>query len=496
MLFRGRTVLAAAVLAACAVGVAAFVMNGAPDDRTVPAFAPAAPVSAPRAAERPGLAEGALGERTLGKLSEVYKLLEERYLGEIDPGALEEGALEGMIRALGDPYSEYLNAEEMESFTDHIHSSFTGIGAEVALQDGLVVIVSPIRNSPAERAGLRAGDQILAVNGESLQGLALSEAVEKIRGPKGTQAKLTIRRQGSQQVMDIIVVRDDISLETVESAMLEDGIGLISISQFAVQTGDRFLEELAALEAQGMKGLIIDLRNNPGGVVQAVQAIAEALVPEGGTIMHLEYRDGRREKTVSASGGKPYPIVALINEGSASASEILAAAIRESAGGRLVGQRTYGKGLVQSTIRLSDGSGVKLTIAKWLTPRGETIHESGIAPDVHVPRPKLFDAVSIPKDRVWMFDMTGDEVKNIQLILEGLGYPPGRNDGYFSRETAAAVEAFQREHGLPVTGRVDEATAMKLEEMVIRRYLDRGSDVQLKEAVNQIQKMLADKAGK
>ena len=245
-----------------------------------------------------------------------------------------------------------------------------------------------------------------------------------------------------------------------------------------------------------MKGLIIDLRNNPGGVVHAVQAIAEALVPKGGTIMHLEYRNGKREKTTSASGGKPYPIVALINEGSASASEILAAALQESAGGRLVGQKTFGKGLVQSTVKLSDGSGVKLTIAKWLTPDGDTIHESGIEPDVAVPRPKLFEAASIPKDRVWAYDMAGDEVKNVQLILDGLGFSPGRTDGYFSEQTKKAVESFQRQNGLPVTGEVDQATAAKLEEKVIQRYLDRSSDTQLKEAMRQIQKMLAGKAGK
>ncbi|MES7181324.1 S41 family peptidase, partial [Cutibacterium acnes] len=169
-----------------------------------------------------------------------------------------------------------------------------------------------------------------------------------------------------------------------------------------------------------------------------VQTIAEQFVPKGKTIMHLEYRDGKRDRTTSKSDGKPYPVVVLINEGSASASEILAAAIQESAGGTLIGKTTFGKGLVQSSVNLTDGSGVKLTIAKWLTPDGETIHESGISPDIEIDQPKLFEAMAIPKETELAYDMVGDEVRNVQVILEGLGYDPGRNDGYFNTSTKSA----------------------------------------------------------
>lgn len=487
MLFKGRTVLAFVLLAIFAGSIVTLTIVGPLDHRVVASLAQTVSVS--EMANPAGETEG-LTKEEVAKLSAVVKLLEQRYVESVDRDELTEGALDGLVQALGDPYSEYLNKDEIASFSEHINSTFTGIGAEVALQDGNVVVVSPIKNSPAERAGLMAGDVILSVNGESLQGLDLTKAVEKIRGPKGTQAKLKIQRKDSSAVMDIIVVRDDISLETVEAEMLDGGIGLIGIRQFAVQTGERFAEELKKLEAQGMKGLIIDVRNNPGGVVQAVQSIAETFVPEGKTIMHLEYRDGKREKTTSKGKGKAYPVVVLINEGSASASEILGAAIQESAGGKLVGKTTFGKGLVQSTVKLSDGSGVKLTIAKWLTPDGDTIHESGIQPDLEVEQPKLFEAMAIAKEQELSFDMAGDEVKNVQLILEGVGFNPGRTDGYFSESTQTAVAAFQRAYGLPDSGVVNEATARKMEEVVIQRYLDRDNDKQLHAAVEQIQKML------
>jgi carboxyl-terminal processing protease len=488
MVFKGRTVLAFVLLAVFAGSILTLTIVGPMDSRVVASFAQGntgseTDKSSPE--EKAGLTAP-----ELSKLSSVYKLLEQRYVEATDRDELTEGALDGMVQALEDPYSEYLNKDEIASFSEHINSTFTGIGAEVALQDGNVVVVSPIKNSPAERAGVMSGDIILSVNGDSLQGLDLTKAVEKIRGPKGTQAKLKVQRKSAAQAMDIIVVRDDISLETVEGKLLEGKLGLIEIRQFAVNTGERFAEELKKLEGQGMKGLIIDVRNNPGGVVQAVQAIAETFVPEGGTIMHLEYRDGKREKTTSKGEGKPYPVVVLINEGSASASEILGAAIQESAGGKLIGKTTFGKGLVQSTIPLNDGSGVKLTIAKWLTPDGDTIHESGIKPDIEIDPNRLFDVVAITKEKELVYDMAGDEVKNLQVMLEGLGLQPGRTDGYFSQETKTAVMAFQKAHDLPSNGIVGEATAAKMEEVVIQKLLDPENDVQMHQAIIQLQKML------
>jgi carboxyl-terminal processing protease len=487
VVFKGRTVLAFVVMALLAGSVVTWTVAGSLDTQVVSKIVADKPASKE---DQPSAAMNGISEDEVAKLSAVYKLLNQRYFEQVDRAKLTDGALDGLVSALEDPYSEYMNAKEIETFfSEHINSSFTGIGAEVTLRDGNIVIVSPIRNSPAERAGLLAGDTIISVNGELLQGFTLSEAVGKIRGPKGTQAKLRILRAGTAEPMEIIVVRDDISLETVEGQMLDGGIGLIRISQFAVNTGERYLEELKKLENKGMQGLIIDVRNNPGGVVEAVQTVADSIVPSGKTIMHLEYRDGKREQTTSKGTGKTYPVVVLINQGSASASEILAAAIEESAGGQLVGKTTFGKGLVQTTVRLNDGSGVKLTIAKWLTPDGEMIHKQGIKPNLDIEQTKLFEAVSIPKEADIHLDMAGEEVKNVQLILEGLGMKPGRTDGYFSQATKNAVVQFQQMYGLTVNGIVDKKTAVKLEEVVIKKYLDPANDTQLKAAITHIQKM-------
>lgn len=485
MLFKGRTVMAFVLLACVAGSILTLTIAGVLDGSVLSGTARVSAVQSVLAANNGEV----LSSEETAKLSAILKMVEERYVEDVDRQTLTDGALSGILAALEDPYSEYLDKKEVQSFSSHINSSFTGIGAEVTMRDGNVVVVSPIKNSPAERAGILAGDLILSVNGTPLQGLQLTEAVEKIRGPKGTQAKVRIVRQGSAEPMDMIVVRDDISLETVESRMLKDGIGYIDIRQFAVNTDKRFVEELSSLEKNRLTGLIIDVRNNPGGVVQAVQHISEQFVPKGKTIMHLEYRDGKREKTASQGHAKPYPVVVLVNQGSASASEILAAAIQESAGGTLVGKKTFGKGLVQSTVQLNDGTGVKLTIAKWLTPDGGTINKEGVTPDVEVEQPALFETIAISKERDLAFDMAGDEVKNVQHILEGLGYNPGRNDGYFNEATREAVRRFQRDAALAATGVVDEGTAQKLEEAVIQEYLDPKNDEQLKAAVAHLQKM-------
>jgi carboxyl-terminal processing protease len=428
--------------------------------------------------------EPGLTEAENKKFAAVMRVVEERYVNKVMRKPLMDGALEGFVAALDDPYSEYLDAKEVQSFNEHVTSTFSGIGAELALKDKQVIVLSPIRNSPAERAGLKPGDIILSVNGIALQGLELTEAVGHIRGPKGTVAKLIIRRTGASKTLEVNVVRDDIRLETVESERLAGDIGWIRISQFATNTGERFAEELTKLEKTKLRGLIIDVRNNPGGVVQAVETISELLVPKDKMIVNLEYRDGQREKTTSSGKGKPYPLVVLMNEGSASASEILAAAIKESANGTLVGKKTFGKGLVQTTVQLPDQTAVKLTIAKWLTPKGTVIHKAGIKPDIDVSQTVLFEALAIPKEKVWKFDMVGDEVQNLQRILQGLGYKIQRTDGYFDRTTQAAVQAFQVRYKLPANGEVTKDTATKLEQVVIEAYTDPQKDAQLNAAIN------------
>ncbi|WP_244865165.1 S41 family peptidase [Xylanibacillus composti] len=442
------------------------------------------PAQAPGGSEEAGPGELTAEQRQ--KLETVYRLIQTKFYEEVDGDKLVDGAISGMLSSLEDPYSVYMDAQEAEQFNDSmIESTFSGIGAEVTMQDDRVTVVAPIKGSPAEKAGIRAKDVILSVNGESLDGLTLNEAVMKIRGPKGTQAKLEVLRAGSSQPIEIIVVRADIDVETVFAELMEDGIGKIEVRQIATNTAQRFQEELAALEERGMKALIIDMRNNPGGILQVITQMAEPFVPKGKTIVQVQDREGKRSKQVSEGTGKPYPVTVLVNGGSASAAEIFAAALQQSAGVKVIGEKTFGKGLVQSTYDsgTGDGSTIKLTIAGWLTPNGTSINESGVQPDITVEMPDYYHAVPLPKDRALKLDDLGPEVANLQLILKGVGYSPAREDGYFSRETAEALKAFQTDFNLTATGKLDEETAIKLEQELIERMLEPESDVQLQAAI-------------
>jgi carboxyl-terminal processing protease len=437
--------------------------------------------------------ESGLTEEQVNKIASTYYLIDQKFFKDMDSQVVVDGAINGMLSALEDPYTVYMDAEQAKQFTETvIDSSFSGIGAEVTMEDGKVTVVSPIKGSPAEKAGIHAKDQILAVNGEKLEGLNLNESVMKIRGPKGTQAKLEVLRAGAVEIVEIIVVRDDIDLETVYGEMLEDNVGNIEITRFAQNTAERFHEELALLEDQGMNGLVIDVRNNPGGILHTVIELLEPLIPAGQVIVQTEDREGNRNTNHSKEGkGKSYPIVVLTNKGSASASEILAAAIQESTDHIVIGETTYGKGTVQSTFETGakDGSNIKMTISKWLTPKGNFIHEKGVEPNITVEQPEYFRTTPLPKDLVLQSDMLGNDVKNLQLILKGLGLRPDRTDGYFSEETKLQVEAFQSLHDLPVTGQVDEQTASKLEQEIIKEMRKPENDHQLSKAIDYLKNL-------
>lgn len=475
MVFRGRTVLAFIVLAIFASSVVTMtVLN-------------------------PGMLEGRISsgqangvgseltDKDLEKVATTYELIRTKYLEEVGHDQIVDGAINGMLASLNDPYSVYMTAAEAKQFDESISSSFEGIGAEVSMQNGRVTIVSPIKESPAEQAGLRAQDVILSVDGESLEGLTLNEAVAKIRGPKGSEVKLEIIRGGSSEPMVFTITRDTIPLETVYGEMLEGDIGKIEITQFSYETNKRFAEELQLLESQGMKGLIIDVRNNPGGLLDRVVDIVQPFIEKGQPIVQTEDRSGNKEPLVSRNdnGVKDYPIAVLINEGSASASEILAGALKESGNGYLIGATTFGKGSVQVMFEeeLGDGSNIKLTTFKWLTPNGNWINETGVEPDLPVQQPEFFMVKPMDKEAVLTYDMAGEEVRSLQTMLEALGYPVDRTDGYFSSETLEVVNQFQRDHNLPVSNEVEEQMMISLEAKIVEAIRDPANDQQLEKAI-------------
>ncbi|NGQ95683.1 PDZ domain-containing protein [Brevibacillus sp. SYP-B805] len=423
------------------------------------------------------------------KLYEAFEIIKREYIQNVPNDKLVEGAIDGMIKTLDDPYTDYMSPEAAEQFNESLDSTFQGIGAEVTMQNGRVTIVSPFKGSPAEKAGLKPNDQILSVNGESLEGLDLYQAVQKIRGPKGSKAVLKVLRSGVEEPLTIVCIRDEIPIETVYSEVItQDGMkfGKIEITQFSAETAKHFAEQLDKLEKQGIKGLVIDVRGNPGGYLLAVKEIGQLLIPHQGTIVKIVYGDnakGEEEIRSTLDKAKPYPIVMLVDNGSASASEILAGAMRDSGGYKLVGEKTFGKGTVQNTVEMKDKSQIKLTIAKWLTPKGEWIHKKGIEPDYKVDQPAFFKAAPLPQDKVLQRDMAGAEVKNLQVILEGLGLGPGRSDGYFDARTEDAVKRFQAGKKLPVTGKVDQKTAAAIQEAILAEIRNQKNDKQLQKAL-------------
>lgn len=431
------------------------------------------------------------------KIETAMDLVEKNYVEGVDRNKLVDGAIGGMLNALGDPFTSYMAPETAQQFSEQIEGSFTGIGAEVSMEDGKVVVVSPIKGSPAEQAGIKPKDILLSVNGESFEGLGLNEAVAKIRGPKGTKAKVKVKRPGTANELEFSIVRDDIALETVYSSMKQGNIGVIEVTEFSMNTADRFTQELASLEKQGMKALVIDVRNNPGGVLQVVEKMAEQFVPKGKAILQIEDKNKNRKKMNSAQGkSKNYPVIIITNKGSASASEILAGALKESAGAKSLGETTYGKGTVQSSFskEMGDGSLVKITIAKWLTPNGEWIHKKGIEPDIPVSQPDYFSVAPINKEKTYKFDMLGEDIKSAQTMLSGVGYDPGRKDGYFDKKTEAALEKFQAAKGLKANGVLDAKTAEALESSLIDQIRDPKNDNQMNQAIQEAQKEITSAA--
>jgi carboxyl-terminal processing protease len=416
------------------------------------------------------------------KLYEAFDTLKSGYYKEIDQKKVINGAINGMVESLDDPYSDYMSNEEAENFHGSISSSFQGIGAEIQEKDGHIVIVSPIKGSPAEKAGLKPNDMILSVNGKSLQGMNSTQAVTLIRGKKGTKVELSIQRPGTDAPITVPIIRDEIPIETVYGEMVGDGIAKVQITSFSSNTSKELVEKLNELQGKGMKGLVLDLRQNPGGLLDQAISISSMFVPKGKLILKVEDRNGKIKEYPSQNEGNPnLPLVVLIDKGSASASEILAGAVKESAGVKLVGEKSFGKGTVQTASDFEDGSNLKFTTAKWLTPNGNWIHKKGINPDVAVALPAYASLTIINPDKELKQSSSGTEVQNAQKMLKAVGFDPGRTDGFFDKKTKEAVTAFQKAQKLPVNGVLKGDSTMKLMELLREKI--KNSDTQLQEAI-------------
>ena len=326
-------------------------------------------------------------EVDFGLFWKAWEIVEQKYVGEFLPQKLVYGAIKGMVEALDDPYSSFLAPEDNKRFLEDLSGGIEGIGAELAEEEGKIVVVAPLEESPAMRAGLKARDIILQVNDEDTSAMPLEQAIDKIRGPAGTEVKLLINRSDFTVPQEFKIRREKIVIASVKWEM-RGNIGLIKITQFGEDTSELTQKAATEIAAKNPRAVILDLRNNPGGYLDSSIDVASLFVSEGQVIVKEQYKDGHIEelKTTLKPKLADEKIIVLINEGSASAAEIVAGALRDLRGAILIGKATFGKGTVQELADLDSASFLRITVAKWLTPQGKVIDQEGIKPEIEVDR--------------------------------------------------------------------------------------------------------------
>ncbi|UUX34424.1 S41 family peptidase [Fundicoccus culcitae] len=429
--------------------------------------------------------EQQLTDEDIDMIREVYNTIQINYIEDLEKNDLLEGALKGMVNAIGDPYSEYLNKQESTSFDDSIVGSFQGIGVQFMSQNGNITVISPIDGTPAAEAGIQPNDIILEADGQELTNMDTNQVVELIRGPEGTEVQLKIQRGSS--TFDITLVRAEIPIISVTGEIDEanTNIGNIRISQFSANTYDELVEIITNLRNEGVERFVFDLRANPGGLLNQALALSNMFVENGDVIMQVE--ESNREPDIFVGDDQAYgdfkvtePYVVLIDNGSASASEILAAAINENTDRLLIGTTTFGKGTVQNITNESDIGELKLTIAKWLTPNGTWIHDTGVSPDVTVEAEALATALLLNTNEELVSGQSSEFVQSLSLILNTLGYEVD-SQNYFDDRMEEVVKQFQTDNGLEADGIVTGDTAQALNDQA-RAYLEEN-DVQYDKAV-------------
>jgi carboxyl-terminal processing protease len=338
-----------------------------------------------RLLEGQGLAQQAETYEELRPFTEVLNQVQRNYVEETKTRDVVYGAIRGLLNTL-DPHSSFMPPDVYKEMQVDTKGEFGGLGIQIGMKDEQLTVIAPIEGTPADRAGIRAGDRIVKIGGESTKDLPLMDAVNQMRGPKGTKVTLTLEREGSAAPFDVTLTREIIKIQSVRSKVLDGGIGYVRLTQFQEQSGEDLAKALDGLREQKAQSLIVDLRNNPGGLLTAAVEVSEQFLPKGKAVVSIKGRQGKAEE-YSADGADPildWPLIVLVNEGSASASEIVAGAMQDWGRAVVVGTTTFGKGSVQTVIPLSDGSALRLTTAKYYTPKGRSIQNTGIAPTIVV----------------------------------------------------------------------------------------------------------------
>ena len=347
------------------------------------------------------------------KLAEITSLIQNNYYQDVSQEQIEEGVLHGAVLALGDPYSAYMNVEEKQSYNESLEGAYVGIGVLTTFNsDWQAVIAQVYNNSPAQKAGLQKGDIFVAVDGQKINTTStkdLQEVTGKIRGEAGTSVDITIERNG--QEMSFTVQREEVHITYVTSRMLANNIGYIKIDEFSGSALEEYQQAVAQLQEQGMQAMILDLRDNPGGFVDYAVEIADELLPQA-TIISVRDKNGNEKQYTSDSKSMDFPMAVLVNQNSASASEILTVALKENQRAAIIGEKTYGKGIIQSHFNLSWGGYLKLTTASYYSPDGNAIHEVGVMPDIEVSLPE-----EIQNDPSLLTDETDTQLQKAIEVL-------------------------------------------------------------------------------
>ncbi|HQL36734.1 MAG TPA: S41 family peptidase [Bacillota bacterium] len=423
------------------------------------------------------------------KIEAIIDIIKDEYYKDVEEEDLINGAIKGMFETL-DPHSTYFSPEDYKEFMVDLEGEIIGIGIQIERRDDRVTVVAPIEGTPAFKAGIRTGDKIVEVDGTDITEYNTDQAAKLIRGKAGTKVKIGIIREGSPDIIYFELIREVIEITPVKYEIKEDNIGYIRITEFSGKTHSNMEKVVKEFKEKGIKGVIIDLRGNPGGLLDEVVDVCRLLIPEG-PIVKIQIKGEIVETYMSDLDAAPFRIVVLTDKGSASASEIMAGAIKDSNTGIIVGEKTYGKGTVQNLMRISGGGGVKITIANYLTPSNFSLDGIGITPDIEVKRYDSVDTAGFAKlegNRSIRSGHVGLDVLGVQQRLNALGYDIKKLDGIFGAMTRTAVLNFQRDNNLSQDASIDADDIKTLEEKLAQKQTQ--ADLQMERAMEEIKKMI------
>lgn len=435
---------------------------------------------------------------TIGTLESLMDIIKSDYYKDVDDETLIRGAIDGMFKTL-DPHSNYMDQEEFKELNAFTSGEFGGIGVSIEKKDDKITVVSPIDGTPAHEAGLNTGDVIVSVDDVDVKDYSLDKAVTLIRGEAGTKVKLGIIKAGKQDITYVELIRAIIKIESVkketpygkkaEDEIKDKNIGYIRLTEFNDNTYDDFMEDIKQYKEEGKKGIIIDLRNNPGGLLDSVVDICKEIIPEG-PIVHIDAKGEANDETYfSKLKNPPFKIAVIVNGGSASASEILTGAVKDSKIGIIVGTKTYGKGTVQNILFLTNGGGVKITIAEYMTRDKINIDGKGIEPDIKVEPTGEEALAEVKAGRDIHFGTVGLDVYGIQQRLINLGYKI-KPDGIMGKATLGAANKLLKDNNLPQVQYLSKATQQKIIELYNQNVTKTIKDTQLEAAIKELQKLL------